>query len=623
MRRLSTINKDLLSVPGRDSGKKPNNPAERQTLARSLPAASDVFAALRDAKVMMVDDEPTNLEVTQIYLEDAGYSRFVSTDDPMKAMALLDSERPDLLLLDVKMPGKSGFDILRDMRETNILQDVPTIVLTAATDPETKLQALELGATDFLSKPVDPSELVLRVRNTLAAKAYRDRLANFDRLTGLPNRRALVERIGWALNNAKRRQIAGAVLLVDIDSFKQINDALGPTSGDELLKLVAGRIGNVLRLVDILSPFQTEDARPSLSRMAADEFAILLPVLSRADSAAQVAQRLLEAIASPFSLSGHELQITCGIGIAAFPDDGTDTDTVVRNAGVAMHHAKRERKHSYQFYSHELNTSTLHRLNLTNQLRKAIERGELRLFYQPKNDIRTDTVCGCEALVRWLHPEHGLIEPDAFIGLAEEIGLINSLGEWAIRTACMQTKTWQAAGLPPLSVSVNVSSHQFLESRLPEMLDKILAETGADPSSLVIEITEGMLLKNAVDNIKVLEDLKAMGIKLSIDDFGTGYSSLSYLNSFPLDELKIDRSFVAEIKNSGDHSPIIAAIVAMAHSMGLNVVAEGVENAHQLQFLQKQGCDEYQGFMVSRPLLPDEFAECFLAARSPAREVGG
>ena len=341
---------------------------------------------------------------------------------------------------------------------------------------------------------------------------------------------------------------------------------------------------------------------------------MLLPVLSRPDSAAQVAERVLEAIASPFSLAGQELQITCGIGIAVFPDDGMDTDSIVKNASAAMHHAKGEKKHSYQFYSNELNSRAVHRLSLGNQLRKAIERNELRLFYQPKNDIHTGKVCGCEALVRWLNPEHGLVGPDEFIELAEETGLVNSFGEWVMRAACIQSKVWHSTGLGPLSISVNVSSHQFLEARLPFTLRRILDLTGADPASLVIEITEGMLLKNAENNVKVLEELKAMGIRLSMDDFGTGYSSLSYLNSFPLDELKIDRSFIGEIQQAGDRSAIVSAIIAMAHSMEMNVVAEGVENEHQLQFLKANGCDEYQGFMVSKPVPPKEFAQRFLNA---------
>jgi diguanylate cyclase (GGDEF)-like protein len=604
----------VIPVSGDSVSQSPSEPDGNDVQANTVKRQSEDLDPLRDAIVMMVDDEPINLEVTQIYLEDAGYSRFVSTDNPKKALALLADERPDLLLLDLMMPGMSGLDILREMQSKNILKDLPTIVLTSSDDAQVKLDALELGATDFLSKPVDASELALRVRNTLAAKAYRDRLANYDRLTGLPNRRTFVDRLEWSLRNSQRYKKDGAVLSIELDGFKQINDALGPAIGDQLLQVVAERISNCVRAIDTLGRLESKDSQPSLSRMAGDEFTVLLPVLNRPDSAAVVAQRLLDAIASPVTLSGSEMQITCSIGIATFPGDGTDTDSVIRNAGVAMHHAKREKKHSCQFYSNELNNRALHRLNLANELRRAIARDDLRLFYQPKNDVKTGAVCGCEALVRWQHADRGLVSPGEFIPLAEETGLIVPLGEWVMNTACVQSKAWLSAGLPALKISVNVSSQQFGEGHLVETLRAILADTGAEASALIVEITEGVLMQNAEANIKVLEELNSMGIKLSMDDFGTGYSSLSYLNSFPLDELKIDRSFVMQIKESGDHSPIIKAIIAMAHSLGLKVVAEGVELPQQLEFLRSQRCDEYQGFIVSKPVPPDEFAARFLAA---------
>ena len=613
MNHTSTSNKGVTAVPENDSITEwPSAPADNEAQADVAMHRSEDFDKLHGAIVMMVDDEPITLEVTQTYLEDAGYSRFVLTNNPTKTLALLRKERPDILLLDLMMPGMSGFDILREMRTKNILKEIPTIVLTSSHDPRTMLAALELGATDFLSKPVNPSELVLRVRNTLAAKSYRDRLANNDLLTGLPNRKAFLDRLERAMNHAKRCNKSGAVLHIDLNGFKQINDALGPGWGDELLQVVAERVAKVLRNIDLLGRTKIDGPHPSFSRLAGDEFAVLLSVLDEPDSAGQVAQRVLDAIASPILLSDRELRITSGIGIAAFPSDGLDTDTIVRNASVALHHAKREKKNSYKFYSNELNARALNRLNLGNQLRKSIEREELRLYYQPTNDAQTESVCGCEALVRWQHPERGLLEPDEFIQLAEETGLIDLLGHWVIRAACKQSAAWRSAGLLSHRISVNVSGHQFRQTSLPETLRKILADTGVDPSFLIIEITEGVLLENAEANIKVLRDIRAMGIKLSMDDFGTGYSSLSYLNSFPIDELKVDRSFVQEIRQPGDDSPIIRAIIAMAHSLGLAVVAEGVETPLQLQFLQSLGCDKYQGFLVSEPVPPEDFAARFL-----------
>lgn len=589
----------------------PGQDDKADAVASHRPAED--FGNLGDAIVMMIDDEPINIEVTQIYLEDAGYRRFVSTNDPVQTLALLRDKRPDVLLLDLMMPMMSGFDILREMRLTNVLKDVPTIVLTSSSDAKTKLKALELGATDFLSKPVDPSELVLRVRNTLAAKAYRDRLANYDLLTGLPNRRTFMDQLDWALKHAQRYSKCGAVLHIDLDGFKQINEALGPAVGDQLLKVVAGRIANCVRTTDTLGRTQEEGQIPSLSRLGGDEFTVLLPMLSMPDRAARVAHRVLDAIAVPVSLSGHDVLITCSIGIAAFPEDGDNIDSIVRNAGAAMHHAKRQQNNSYQFYSSDLHARALHKLDLGNQLRKAIERDEMRLFYQPKINVETGRICGAEALVRWDHPERGLVEPGDFIPLAEENGLIVPLGEWVMRAACQQSKAWQSAGLCTHRISVNVSSHQFRQGRLADTLREILSATGADPSLLVVEITEGVLMDDAESNISVLDDLKSMGVRLSMDDFGTGYSSLSYLNSFPLDELKVDRSFVKEIRQAGDHSAIIAAIIAMAHSLELVVVAEGVETQHQLDFLRKQHCDEFQGFIVSRPVPPEVFAARFLA----------
>ena len=335
---------------------------------------------LLDAVVMMVDDEPINIEVTQVYLEEAGYTRFVSTSEPQEALALLIERRPDVLLLDLMMPKVSGFDILTRMRAENILRDVPTIVLTSSTDAATKLKALELGATDFLAKPVDSSELALRLRNTLAAKAYRDRLANFDVLTGLPNRQTFMDRLEWALRHAERYGNMGAVLHIDLDKFKQVNEALGPRMGDMLLQAVAQRLEQCVRATDTIGRLAGQGSQASLSRMAADEFSVLLPTIHAVDDAARVAQRLLESFNVPFQLADHELPVTCSIGIAVFPDDGPDMDTVVKHAGVAMHHTKQREKNTYQFYSSELNAKALQKLSLGNELRKALERDELRLF---------------------------------------------------------------------------------------------------------------------------------------------------------------------------------------------------------------------------------------------------
>jgi diguanylate cyclase (GGDEF)-like protein len=588
--------------------------ATMDTAPEKEPAQDEGQQKLLDALVMMVDDEPINIEVTQIHLEEAGYTRFVSTSEPQEALALIGEHHPDVLLLDLMMPNVSGFDILTRMRTENILKDVPTIVLTSSTDAATKLKALELGATDFLAKPVDSSELVLRLRNTLAAKAYRDRLANFDVLTGLANRRMFMDRLDWALRHAKRYKGTGAVLHIDLDKFKHVNEALGPGMGDMLLQAVAHRLEQCIRSSDSVGRIGEEKQPASLSRLAADEFTILLSDIHAAEGAARVAQRVLESFNVPFQLADHELPLTCSIGIAVFPDDGEEIDSIVKNAGVAMHHAK-QKKNSYEFYSSELNARALQKLSLGNELRKALERDELRLFYQPKVDVASGLLKGAEALVRWIHPERGMIPPNDFIPLAEENGLIVPLGTWVLREACRQTKEWRDAGRNVPRVAVNVSSHQFRERRLPETVAEALRATGALSGDISIELTEGVIMENAKANVEALQRLKEMGLKLSIDDFGTGYSSLSYLNRFPLDELKIDRSFVMDIKGPDDKAAIIAAIIAMAHSLELSVVAEGVETEFQRAYLQAQHCDEYQGYLFSKPVPAADFTAKFLAIK--------
>jgi diguanylate cyclase (GGDEF)-like protein len=568
---------------------------------------------LSEAIVMMVDDEPVNIEVIQVHLEEAGYTKFVSTSEPLNALDLLVEHRPDVLLLDLMMPGMSGFDIMVKMATENMLKDVPTIVLTSSKDAATKLKALELGATDFLAKPVDSSELLLRLRNTLAAKAYRDRLANYDLLTGLPNRHTFMDRLDWALRHAGRYGNNGAVLHLGLDEFKQVNEALGPSVGDALLQRVAQRLQNCLRTTDTVVRLE-EGPRPSLSRFSGDEFAVLLPLIRASEDAARVGQRILGAIAAPFHVSDHELALTCSIGIAVFPVDGLHSDTIVKNAGTAMHHAKQRNKNSFEFYSNELNARALAKLTLANELRKALDRDELHLYYQPKVDLKTSLITGAEALVRWQHPKRGWVSPQEFIPLAEENGLIVPLGQWVMRAACKQSKAWRSAGLTVPRIAINVSSYQFRHGRFAESLAQTLIDTGAEAQDFSLELTEGVIMDNVKNNVDTLRQLKEIGLKLSIDDFGTGYSSLSYLNKFPLDELKIDRSFIQEIRGPEDRSAIITAIIAMAHSLGLRVVAEGVETAPQLAFLQTQDCDEFQGYLKSKPLPAHEFAERFLRA---------
>jgi EAL domain-containing protein (putative c-di-GMP-specific phosphodiesterase class I) len=339
-----------------------------------------------------------------------------------------------------------------------------------------------------------------------------------------------------------------------------------------------------------------------------DEFLLFLPEVRSVDRAALIARRILSDLSEPFRLEGQDLFVTCSIGISLYPGDGEDAETLAGNAGVALSHAKQGGGSDYQFYSSSLNAESLERLSLENQLRGALERDELLLHYQPKLDVRSGEIIGAEALMRWQHPELGFLLPDRFIPIAEETGLIASLGEWALRAACRQNSAWQSAGVRPVfPVSVNVSSKQFRSGSLAETIREALQASGQEAKHLVLEVTESLLIENPEATLEMLREIREMGLKISVDDFGTGYSSLSYLKSLPLDELKIDGSFVSGVPDDADDVAIVTAIIAMAHSLGLTVVAEGVETEQQLAFLADQGCNEYQGSLSGMPVAPDQW----------------
>lgn len=568
-------------------------------------------ASVNAAVIMMVDDEPTTIEVLEAFLEGEGYANFVTTNDPRDALPLAESHRPDVLLLDLNMPNMSGLEVLTLIRNDEALRHTPVIILTSSSEEETKLEALELGASEFLSKPVDPSELALRLRNTLATKAYQDHLLHYDGLTGLPNRRLFLERTDRLLERAGTRPTKCAVFHVDIDRFKQINEALGHRVGDLVLKAVAERIDESIRASDLLGTTAIQVERSPLSRVGGDEFLLFLPEIHSVDRAALIAMRILSDMAEPFSPEGQDLFLTSSIGIALFPGDGKDAEILADNARVALSHVKQRGGNDYQFYSKSLNAESFERLSLESQLRTALDRDELLLHYQPKVDFGTGRVVGAEALMRWQHPELGLVPPERFIAIAEETGLITSLGDWALRSACQQNKAWQSAGFGKIPVSVNVSSRQFYPSELLETIRGALQESGMEGRDLVLEVTESLLIENPESLQEMLREIKEMGVKISIDDFGTGYSSLSYLKRLPLDELKIDRSFVNGIPTDADDVAIVTAIIGMAKSLGLTVVAEGVETEEQLAFLAEHGCDQYQGFLFSRPIDPSHWTELF------------
>lgn len=570
------------------------------------------FAQLRNASIMMVDDEPITMEVVQTFLEDAGYRRFILVDDSLLAMDRLREHRPDVLLLDVVMPGLNGFEILAMVRADPEFMHMPIIILTSSSDAATKLQALDQGATDFLSKPVDPSELALRVRNTLAAKAYQDHLAFYDVLTNLPNRRLFQDRADWAIRHARREQGRVAMVHIAFDDFKRITDTFGPSVGDEVLKQLAERLTDNVRGTDSVGR-DVADASSwvDVFRLGSADFSLLLPSIDGVARAALVGQRLLKAMNAPFDADGTHVYLTPSIGVAAFPDDADDSLSLIKLAMGASSQAIMQGGGRIKFYSSELNQASLHRLRMEADLRRAVEQHEFRLNYQPKVDVASGTIIGAEALIRWHLDDGSVVSPADFIPVAEESGLILPIGEWALREACRQVAEWQSNGID-IKVSVNISARQFFEVDLIALTQAVLDEYKVAPQKLVLELTESILIDNVETALEIVAQLRALGIGISIDDFGTGYSSLSYLKRFRVDEVKIDRSFVTDAPESREDQALVYAVTYLAHEFGFSVCAEGVETIEQLELLKGVACDEYQGFYFSRPVTAQVFAEHYL-----------
>jgi diguanylate cyclase (GGDEF)-like protein/PAS domain S-box-containing protein len=422
-------------------------------------------------------------------------------------------------------------------------------------------------------------------------------LAYYDMLTDLPNRAMFEELIQEKLEQAREHQHLLAVLLLDVDGFKYINDTFGHSLGDLLLKTVAYRMTNSLNQDTIVS------------RSGGDEFVFLLPKLHDAQDAVKLAQTILDMMSKPFLLKGNELFLTASIGISIYPNDGTDFTELMQHADTAMYRAKDLGRNNYQLYTSGMNAHILPRLSLEKDLRNALDNNELLVYYQPQVSANTGVVTGLEALIRWKNPRLGMISPGEFIPLAEDTGLIVPIGEWVLYTACRQNKVWQEMGFPPMRVAVNLSMRQFQRDDFVETVARVLEETGLEPKYLDLEITESITMHNVERTVKMLHDLKNLGVQISLDDFGTGYSSLSYLKHFPLHMLKIDQSFVRDITTDSDDAAICTSIIALAHSLQLNVIAEGVEEEAQLAYLLKQGCVEMQGYLFSPPRPAGEIEE--------------
>jgi diguanylate cyclase (GGDEF)-like protein/PAS domain S-box-containing protein len=437
-------------------------------------------------------------------------------------------------------------------------------------------------------------------RDVSVARAMAEQIsysAAHDFLTGLPNRMLLNDRVAHAIALSPRHSSKVAVLFLDLDGFKYINDSLGHPVGDKLLQSIAKRLVGCVRGSD------------TVSRQGGDEFVVLMSELQNVESAAVMARRILKAVAEAHSIDHHDLHVTTSIGLSVFPDDGPDAETLIKNADTAMYQAKENGRQNYQFFKPAMKVRAVERQSVEESLRRALPRREFKLQYQPKIDLGTGAITGAEALLRWIHPTRGLVSPARFIPIAEDCGLILPIGAWVLREACMQARDWLDKGLRFSSMAVNVSAMEFRDDNFLESLFEILRETGLDPKYLELELTESVLMKRAESTASILQILRERGVKIAIDDFGTGYSSLSYLRKFPVDALKIDQSFVRQISTVGDDTAIVTAVIGMARSLKLRVVAEGVETLEELEFLRSHQCDEAQGFYFSRPIPPEHFAE--------------
>jgi diguanylate cyclase (GGDEF)-like protein len=511
-----------------------------------------------------------------------------------------------LVILDLSLPDSFGLDTFAKVYAHS--PAVPIIVLTSNDDDALALAAVKQGAQDYLVKSrLDREVLVRSMRYSIERKRYQVELehqANYDALTGLPNRSLLHDRLHQAVHGNRGQRNIGVVFM-DLDHFKLINDSLGHGTGDRLLKGMAERLRSVLRESD------------TVGRVGGDEFVLILSDQANEEVVFRTMQRIAARIAEPIVVDGKELHVTCSAGISLYPQDGRDVDTLLRNADAAMYRAKEHGRANFQFYTSEMNERVSERLALESALRRALERREFALHYQQKVDLRTGEIIGAEALVRWSHPEWGLVRPARFIPIAEETGLIVPLGEWVLHEAARQARAWIDAGLAPGVVSVNLSARQFRQEGLVRTVSRVLEDTGLEPGALEMELTESMVMHNVGTAIATLQGLKSLGISLSLDDFGTGYSSLSYLKDLPIDTLKIDRAFVRDIGTGAEaEDGILAqAIISLGHAMHLKVIAEGVETDAQVHFLRRHGCDQVQGFLYGEPVPPAEFARLLERAR--------
>jgi diguanylate cyclase len=586
-------------------------------------------------KILVIEDEELVRNNILEILDTVDF-RVIGACNGGIGVQLAEEHLPDLILCDVMMPELDGYGVLEALRNNPVTATIPFIFLTAKGDKTDIRQGMNLGADDYLTKPFRRKELLgaiearlikhdalyqgyAREQNRAVASVpkvepERPDSIYYDHLTNLPNQ--LLVREQFESLRDRTAQEGGWILILSIglDRFKRINQTLGHDFGDRLLKEVGRRLSQSVRPGDILARLHTDQFAIVLASASdnGDRRSLSDPRDSDSLSTSNpmpeaIAQPILDRLTQPFCLENREIFITASIGISIYPQDAEDVDQLMKNAGVAMSYAKQLGGNQSQSYTPTLQSESLDDLTLETSLRYAVERQELQLYYQPIVGLKNGRIVGAEALVRWHHPQQGMISPVKFIPLAEQTGLIAPIGEWVLQTACHQAKSWQAEGLPPVRVAVNLSFRQFNQVDLSERLVRILDESGLDPSYLELELTESILVQNVELTIAKLNELKAMGVKISLDDFGTGYSSLSYLQQFPFDLLKIDRCFVQDINTNATNAALTNAIIQMAHSLNLKVIAEGVETREELAVLYENNCDNIQGYLFSRPVKAEEF----------------
>ncbi|MFA3791911.1 EAL domain-containing protein [Aliiglaciecola sp. SL4] len=563
-------------------------------------------------KVLVSDDDLT----ARILMKETLTSdsiEVLEAENGKRALEHFQKHSPSLVLLDVSMPEMNGFEVCERIRSQENGKHVPIIMVTGSDDLDSIHRSYAVGATDFIAKPIRWPILGERVKYILrASQAFADlvvqqkelhQLAFYDSLTGLPNRQYLMQDVQRFLALARRKQNQAAMLFIDLDRFKRINDTMGHSNGDKLLRKVAHRLQANLRDSDVFVRVGESISanKAQLSSFGGDEFTIFLNQLNTANEATLVAERVIRSFDQPFQLEPFEVVITPSIGISMFPNDGEDAETLLKNADTAMYSAKQAGRCCYKFYRDSMNAKAAARLQLEQDLRQALDSNEIVPFYQPQVCAQTGQIVGVEALVRWLPAQGGMIPPDEFIAIAEETGLINILGQLVLEQSCQQAKQWLTQDTP-VRVAVNVSGHQFKQHNFTEIVAEALRSSGLPAELLELEITESVIMSDAEENIARLIELKSLGVTLAVDDFGTGYSSLSYLKKFPIDILKIDRSFMCDSDSAPDDVAIVEAILALAESLNLGVIAEGIEDAGQIEILKNSKHLLLQGYLFSRPL---------------------